>query len=305
MRPLCLLTSLLLGACSSDPPEDSEAETDSPQETGGTGATSECLEECYPQSLSLSTETDVEELAPWSCVSGDLRVEGSQLSTLELPCLTEVSGILVISSNGLLTEVDLPRLERAGGMYTHISKNDHLEDLDLPSLHTVTGLFHFAENPALTSLQGLSGLRTVNNEFTIYRNNGLTSLEGLEGLEYVKSLKIDNNHGLESLRGLEGVELGDDLDVHGNSSLASLEGLQHLTEVPGDLDLEVHPLLTDLEDLASLERIGGRLGVRANTSLPYCTICALLAQLEEPPTQVGVDRNLDDDCGHDEVLTCE
>ena len=121
-------------------------------------------------------------LKPYSCVTGDLVIEETGLSALDLPYLTSVEGYLGILRNDSLTSLEgLSRLSSFG--------------FNSPGPYPMDpGHFSSDLRPVI-----------VKGEIEIGFNDALTSLEGLNGLTSVGALDINNNDSLTSLKGFNNI----------------------------------------------------------------------------------------------------
>lgn len=106
---------------------------------------------CYAEDVTFLAEADDEsvlEVALADCISGDIFVEDTEVSTLELPLLESVGGSLIVSFNVALERVDMPLLREVGGML-EVARNPVLEELSLPALERVGGALVVSGNTAL------------------------------------------------------------------------------------------------------------------------------------------------------------
>jgi hypothetical protein len=92
--------------------------------------------------------------------------------------------------------------------------------------------------------------------------------------------------------------------MNGLSDLSGLDGLTSLG--PEGMRILWCDELTGLGGVDNLTLIDGDLTVVGNPQLPFCEICPLLEQLDEPPSSLIVSDNLDDECGSGDagILDC-
>ena len=105
---------------------------------------------CYAEDVTFLAEADDEsvvEVALADCISGNVFVEDTEISTLELPLLESIGGSLVVSFNVTLERVDLPLLREVGGVL-EIAANPVLDEVALPDLERV-GVLVVTGNDAL------------------------------------------------------------------------------------------------------------------------------------------------------------
>lgn len=97
---------------------------------------------------------DVEGLAGYPVVSGNLTINGSVTSLDGLQCLTTIEGSLVIGSTDLVTLDGLNSLETINSSL-FITSNESLEDIlsGLESLTTIGGFMIISDNPNLPASQ--------------------------------------------------------------------------------------------------------------------------------------------------------
>jgi hypothetical protein len=74
------------------------------------------------------------------------------LTSLSLPALTSVSGILQVYDNAALTNVSLPALTSVSGDF-QVTENTALTSMSLPVLTTVGGVFRVENSFALPACQ--------------------------------------------------------------------------------------------------------------------------------------------------------
>jgi hypothetical protein len=129
---------------------------------------------CFQGNLTIENESDVERLAPFTCITGNLVIAAPELTILDLPELNSIGGVLSIVSIHALTNLDgLSGLETIHGT-VGIDYNDALQNIDgLSSLKTVGESMYISFNNSLQNLDGLSGLETVGGTFLVRGNNSL------------------------------------------------------------------------------------------------------------------------------------
>ena len=149
----------------------------------------------------IRTIEDLQALSGFTEVTGNLRIEESNLTSLDgLKCLTSLGGELFIASNDSLTSLK-----------------------GLENLPSVGGYLSIASNNSLTSLAGLKNLASV-GVLIINDNDSLPSLKGLKNLASVGGrLWVTENHQLctslaEDLRDqvLDAGGIGGSIDIYDN-----------------------------------------------------------------------------------------
>lgn len=191
-------------------------------------------------------------------VRAGIWLEASNLTTLDFPCLCEVTDSLYILDNANL--VDLHGLEAARGIAGGIVVRGN------PSLESLAGL------PDVAALGHAVGGESQGASIFIEDNDSLTSLVGLPPgvVEMEGGITIEDNDSLASLAGLpDGIQrLGDKLQISSNPNLQTLEHLPAaLTEVLGSVRITNNDSLRDLRGMPPFEVVAGDFSIRSNEAL--------------------------------------
>lgn len=249
--------------------------------------TAEAEETCVDTSLApesgrltIVSETDVLRRSCLEVLTGDLVVLQTELTTLNLPKLREVSGEIKIVDNTSLGAIELPALESAAHLL--IENAEHLNTLSIPKLAQL-GDLHIKAT-ALSSVGDFGALEKVAS-VTIVGNAALTSLAGFSddyaldaslskpNEAYPGALVIDGNDLLTDLTGLNPpVEIPGALVVTNCAKLTSLNGLENVDFIRGGIKIENNPLLRDICALTGISRWDGiqeSFSIVNNASLPY------------------------------------
>ena len=165
-------------------------------------------------------------------VSGDLRVEGSAVSSLEgLSALSGVGQRVVLDDNDSLTS--LAGWSAVAAESLTLINNDALVDFSGVGDLALSGDLVVLDNPALVSLDGAGSLTA--GGLWIEGNDALVDLDGLSGLS----------------------ALTGDLDLIQNALLSDISGLSWLTSVAGDLTLYRNPSLSTADaDALAYDTLG-------------------------------------------------
>lgn len=136
--------------------------------------------------LSTATDSDVASLSCLTGVTGDLTIDGSDLTTLTgLEQLATVGGAFDLYGNSALVDVSA-----------------------LTSLTTIGDTTTLSNNDQMVDFTGLEGLESINGRLYIQLNDNLTSLDGLESLTSFRStLSMGANDVLYDLSGLSNATL--------------------------------------------------------------------------------------------------
>jgi hypothetical protein len=131
---------------------------------------------------------DVSALRALTTISGDLVIGPTvAVEDVELPALRTVGGAIRVVGNGLLRQLRLPRLERAGEVV--IDGNPVVATIALPRLQAVHGALRVTDNAAL-ELIDLAALATVDQELVLTGDPGLSLVEA-EQLQHAATVSID------------------------------------------------------------------------------------------------------------------
>lgn len=131
---------------------------------------------------------DLSALRALTAITGDLVIGPTvAVEDVELPALRTVGGTIWVVGNGLLRQLRLPRLERAGGIV--IDGNAVVTAIALPRLQTVHGALHITDNAAL-ELIDLAALASVDQELVLVGDPGLSLIEA-EQLRHAAAVFID------------------------------------------------------------------------------------------------------------------
>ena len=146
----------------------------------------------------IREQAELNALAGYSEVSGDLVIYDSTLTSLSLPEITTVGGALSVLSNDSLTSLSLPNL-RSVGDYVTVETNDALTSFDLSAL-TEVGEEWFdnvsvKHNAALTSFD-LSALTRLTGSLFVRFNAGLASFDLAALTEVGGFLGLSDNDAL-------------------------------------------------------------------------------------------------------------
>ena len=164
--------------------------------SGGDADTDECANGVFEGDCSAETQADLDALAGYTGVDGELVISCPTCSSLaQLACLESISGRLDLHEAVMLMT---------------------LEGLD--SLATV-GEDFLIFDLAVSSLEGLGNLTSVGASLWLH-DNDITSLDGIENLDSIAhSLLLSDNNDLENLDGLSGLTSIHGFQITGNASL--------------------------------------------------------------------------------------
>ncbi|WP_394829080.1 chitobiase/beta-hexosaminidase C-terminal domain-containing protein [Pendulispora albinea] len=195
------------------------------------------------------------------------------------PALKEIHGLLDVSNNDVLAEIDdMPALTKIGSTAT-FTDNPALAALPaFASVRELGGLRVWSNG--LTRLEAFKQVTAVREDISIGGSPQLTLLD-LSSIETIGSrLELFDLPALRSLEGLRGLTTvkGENMRLRGNVGFANLRGLEHLTTVKGELSISGGGL-SDLSGLDSLTSVG-ILNVRGTTDLRSLRGLEKLARIE-------------------------
>src|SRR5688572_18387381 len=179
-----------------------------PTATGGAPEPTECPEllgpgpdpddgGTYDGDLVIESSAELEALGTYSFITGNLTIgrtgtpEGATIQEVDLSHLREVGKDLIIR-NTILTDLELPRLERVGGQLW-VSLNLELLEVRMPELRRVQDLYLDTGIKLVRS--EFPKLEEVSGTLYIHRNLELVSW-GLDALRSVGSVTITANASL-------------------------------------------------------------------------------------------------------------
>lgn len=189
----------------------------------------------------LIVRSGVSDVASLSCLTyvGGMKVEGSELESLDLAGLREIGADLSVASNPRLVSLMLPQLESISGP-TNLATNIALEEVSLPALTSVGAL-----NDTSLNFADLAMLREIEVPSLPEMASGLR-VSDVGRLQVEEPLQID----FSAL-----TKVGGSLTLANNPRLTSLGGFPALVEVGGFVVQGNSALLTCLAtDLA--EQLG-------------------------------------------------
>ncbi len=227
-------------------------------------------------------------------VDGELRVDGDQLTAVELPALAHLGGLRHTFGN--VQRIALPALTAMTGDVV-LRDAPSLEVLALPALETTTGTISVRGNPRLTrvelgSLTRAAGLDVASTSSTARPTLMMPALRALEGPLMLEGLDLAEHVSLARLeqartvfvRGCRGparLELG----ALSRTALVTLVDNAEVEAVAlprledsYDLSIVDHPELEAVE-LPALAVMGGRLTITGNPRLTALSLPALGGRL--------------------------
>jgi hypothetical protein len=213
----------------------------------------------------VTDAADLAALAGIVGITGDLVVQGTTLSAVDLPDLTTVGGTVQIWENPDLVDLALPALTWVGG---DVSLYD---DVQLASLSGLSGLQTVGRTlslnrlPALTDLAGLEQLRTIGEKLYLFHDEALVDTDALTSLRLVGTqIDLWELVALEraSLPALE--QVGAKLDVFDARAMTELSA--PMLHTAGGLELHNAEALTSAGDFGALSLLGS-LTIKYNDAL--------------------------------------
>ncbi len=211
-------------------------------------------------------------------INGSLKINKTNITSIILPKLKQISGNLDMDDNEFLVDVQFPGLISVGTL--RLRKNPILSDLSGFSSLVSIGILDIVGKSAFANFKDLSYLNSVGS-ILIYSNNGLLNLEGLERVRKLGFLQILDSLSLRSLSGLCNLEhIESLLSIENNPDLCNLTGLDKLQEVGLNVYIAHNVSLESLAGLESLSYLGvesnsydimkSHYSIYGNAKLPNC-----------------------------------
>lgn len=225
----------------------------------------------------IRTQKDLEQLAGVKVITGDLRIENTEVTSLKgLESLRVVQGSLRLTNNPKLTDVSafagppslgpltvqgLKTVEQNGFAPAQLKVNV-LNDVVVRTaadLAKLQGLTTFPgkltiEGTELTDLKGLESLRHVQGDLVIRHNPKLTNLDALANLKQTLSLRIEGNPALEAAV-LPSLETLSPPDARGNLGWLHVIGNPRLNEAAFPALRAIHEGGVVIQNNATLEHV--------------------------------------------------
>jgi len=237
-----------------DTDTDTDADTDTDTDTG-------TEMDCVIGNYTIKNSVDVDVLAAYTCIEGDLNIIAPGLTSVTLPNLEYVEGNIEIVSSynqdietivmnslswiegdleigdmGSVIEIDFEELESIGGNFNIWTVSESLtsEGINTSNLETVDGLVAIGGGGGLEDLNWLSSLSEIHGGLSIQGSNLVNITEGLvnlidagEGGTWVGDHKVDfviwNNSNLPTC---QAIELRDQLIDAGWTGTVCIQGNQ-------------------------------------------------------------------------------
>lgn len=198
-------------------------------------------------SFTIRNSLDLSFLASVEDITGDLFIEASGLSKIELPNLKKVGGSVELQGdNANLTKLSLPALATVGRDVRIRGAKDLPNLDDLGNALAIAGSLAIADNGALLS----AGVKvsSVGADLVVENNAKLAELSAFVDLTQVGgTVRIQDNPALASLNGFAKLPvIGGSLVVMGNASLLTASGFAKLATVGGDLVIDGNAVLASV-----------------------------------------------------------
>lgn len=240
-------------------------------------------------------EAELPELADRLAITGELRLEGTDLGALSLPALRQVGGGVALWENPALDALDLPSLAWVGGDLS-LYDDPSLADLSgLGALERVGGSLSVNRMPAIADLSGLGALAAVGGDVYLFHDGALRDTDALGALAAVggsviawedaalrsislprlarigSKLDLFEDDALDTLSLPALVELGA-YEMHHCDAMTGPGAFDALRTVDGEVAFRYNAALTNLDGLAGVERMDG-------LTVAFCRALPTLADL--------------------------
>ena len=242
-------------------------------DAGANNGCQSCKKDCsgpvniYPGNMVIKTQADLDAVAGYSVVDGNLSIEFYKDGEIDLSSLECVKGFMQVQYSDVTHLDGLSNISYVGTTLT-LRSNPNLTNVDgLSGIEQVDSLT-IQDNDALLELDGLIGLEMVDKKLMIYANKTLESVGGLKNVStsLTGELNVGYNDALLTLTGLQGVSQADKLTVVGNKMLANLSGLG-LTKVASTIRISSNESLNSLKGLEGLTKLQWDLYLENNAQL--------------------------------------
>ena len=210
-----------------DPDEDTGADTDvdsdSDSDGDSDGDTDDLPpeEDCYQGSIvtNIETTSQLEELATYPCITGDLNLSIWVSGEVVLPNLVWIGGYMMLQDSEVHEGIRMPAL-RLIGQKLEVVGLFELQILDLGSLESIGGEFWISDGDSLTDLD-LTSLESVGGRLEVWHNSQISDLDWLDGLTSVgDDIRFNHNTELPCCEICDLLEqlvlFEDDVEVEGN-----------------------------------------------------------------------------------------
>ncbi len=196
-------------------------------------------------------------------IAGELKISGNHsISDLQIFSLSKVGVFNVDNNDGLISMSGLSSLTEIGG--TTIINNDNLA-----ACIYINDIVNVTLGAAVVENNGGCGTILNNENCGNVILNGQAAVDAFvsNGCNYVEGLRISGADVVD-LSGLSTINRvgSSGLTVVFCTALTSLSGLDNITQVDGQISLDLLYALEDLTGLSNLQTVGGRLNVN-NCSL--------------------------------------
>ncbi len=220
---------------------DADADGDADVEPSGFCA-GYASEKTHDGDFSLKNPNDLETFVDITCITGNLELDASALTSLALTNLEAVGGNLSIQHTPL-ENLELSALKRVGDNL-HIILNTALASVDLGSLAEVAAFTNVFSNDALTELR-LPNLTKAGWALFIYSNDSLLSISA-DSLETVDGKLEIHSHGKLNAISMSALRsIGANLSIYDNTALPTCAAIDLKDQVPNTGDVCIHGNLTD------------------------------------------------------------
>lgn len=230
--------------------------------------------------VSISSDGEVMDYYAYDKITGNLLIESTDITKLELPELKELGGSLIITYNEFLKDVsELGNLKSIGGDFK-VTHNDGLSEVSVEALRdkiqaaggikgqvTIEGNLSDKVDPGNANFEGDAKIAS-DSDVLLYASFSKISGKLFIGGMQVTSLKLPNLK-----------EVGKDVEVIG-TGLRTLSGLDTLETVGGEFSIMDNGSLRDAE-LPELKSVGKSFIIRDNSSLDSLGEMSNLAKIGE------------------------
>lgn len=230
--------------------------------------------------LELSSAGGSVHLPLLSAVGGSVRLQGSSITTLDLPELRTVGGSLIVVDNPSLERLSLDHLRELGALT--VTDNERLQRLDLSSVHRIHKGGLLIERNDQIEVIDLARLSHLEGDLVIALHPRLEQLNNLDAIEYIGGHLEIRDNAMSWMGEMPRLEsLGGNLVLSGNSGLGVWVALGDTTTIGGGVQISGNPELEILSIGRSLQTVGGRLEIVDNASLSEIDPLPALTRIDD------------------------
>ncbi len=219
------------------------------------------LGQCPSGDILLETQEQVDQFSAnypsCSLIPGDLVIKGNEVTDLSfLKNITQVAGDLNIDQTGV-TSLNLDNLESVGGDLI-VYGNEKIKALDVPKILSIGRNLVLNGNRDLIEISGFYEIVSIHH-LAISDNWYLTTIPEFNKLESLtETMQITENTHLKEIRGFDSLVCATGIQIHGNDDLVKIDAFHSVVKILGTfggLTITVNSSVESIEGFESLEQV--------------------------------------------------